>query len=80
VPILGALFRSDSFKRQETELVILVTPFIVRPVNDPAALTLPTDGTAPPRELDRLLFMRQVSHGQPAVPVRIPGSAGFIVQ
>ena len=37
MPILGALFRSNSFQRNETELVIVVTPYIVRPVDDPAA-------------------------------------------
>ena len=67
-------------ENMERELVIVVTPFIVRPVNDPSSLHLPTDGYTMPREIDRLLFMRQVGHGQPAVPVRIPGSAGFIVQ
>ena len=34
LPILGPLFRSDSFQRNESELVIIVTPFIVRPVSD----------------------------------------------
>ena len=33
MPILGALFRSTSFRREETELVIVVTPYLVRPVN-----------------------------------------------
>lgn len=80
IPVLGALFNNNSFDNKETELVIVVTPYIVRPVNDPAALHLPTDGYTMPRELDRLLLMRQVGHGQPAVPVHIPGSAGFIVQ
>jgi pilus assembly protein CpaC len=80
IPILGALFRNNSFDNKEQELVILVTPYIVRPVNDPSSLHLPTDGYTMPREIDRLLFMRQVGHGQPAVPVRVPGSAGFIVQ
>ncbi|HUD60834.1 MAG TPA: type II and III secretion system protein family protein [Acetobacteraceae bacterium] len=80
VPVLGALFRDNSFDNKETELVIIVTPYIVRPVNDPSSLHLPTDGYTAPREIDRLLFMRQVGHGQPAVPVSIPGSAGFIVQ
>ena len=80
MPVLGALFRDNSFDNKETELVIIVTPYIVRPVNDPSALQLPTDGYTAPREIDRLLFMRQVGHGQPAVPVSIPGSAGFVVQ
>ena len=43
VPILGALFRSDSYQRDETELVILVTPYLTQPVSDPAAIPLPTD-------------------------------------
>jgi len=42
IPILGTLFRSDTFKREETELVIIVTPYIVRPV-DPEQLVSPTD-------------------------------------
>ena len=42
LPILGALFRSTSFRRQETELVIIVTPYLVRPVS--GRLALPTDG------------------------------------
>ncbi len=43
VPVLGALFRSTRFQRQETELVIIVTPYLVTPTS-PAALALPTDG------------------------------------
>lgn len=44
MPILGQLFRSESFRRQESELVILVTPYIVRPVTTASRLQLPTDG------------------------------------
>ena len=39
IPILGTLFRSTSFQREETELVIIVTPYIVRPVNAERLLT-----------------------------------------
>ncbi len=42
LPILGALFRSESFRRDETELVIVVTPYIVNPV-DADNIPLPTD-------------------------------------
>ena len=42
LPILGALFRSDNFQRNETELLIVVTPFLVRPVSYAAELRLPT--------------------------------------
>jgi pilus assembly protein CpaC len=43
MPILGDLFKSDRFNRQETELVIIVTPYIVKPIDDPATVALPTD-------------------------------------
>jgi pilus assembly protein CpaC len=43
LPILGALFRSNSFRRNETELVIVVTPYLVKPVSA-GQIALPTDG------------------------------------
>ncbi|MGH7117996.1 MAG: RodZ domain-containing protein [Acetobacteraceae bacterium] len=81
IPILGALFNSNSFQRQETELVIIVTPYIVRPVSRPSLLRLPTDNWSPPSDLDRILFHRQEALGNSGTPVaRIPGDAGFIAQ
>jgi len=82
IPALGALFRTNSFQRSQTELVILVTPFIVRPVNNAASLHLPTDGVTQPTDLERVLFARQVGRPSPGLPgtARIPGDAGFIVQ
>ena len=55
IPILGALFRSTRFQRQETELVVIVTPRLVKPV---AAGTLraPTDNFIPPTWLDQYLL------------------------
>ncbi|MEY4269175.1 MAG: hypothetical protein RLZZ58_391, partial [Pseudomonadota bacterium] len=55
VPILGTLFKSDNFRRGETELVIVVTPFLVKPVsaND---IALPTDAYETPTDLRRLLL------------------------
>jgi pilus assembly protein CpaC len=43
VPILGNLFRSQEFRHGQTELVIVVTPYLVRPVDD-SEIVLPTDG------------------------------------
>lgn len=43
IPILGNLFRSTDFRRGETELVIVVTPYLVNPVSD-HDIVLPTDG------------------------------------
>jgi pilus assembly protein CpaC len=80
VPILGALFRSDSFQRNESELVIVVTPYVVRPVSDPSQLALPTDGTEPAGDFSRILHLRQIAATDTGVPARIPGQAGFIVQ
>jgi pilus assembly protein CpaC len=80
VPILGPLFRSDAFNRQQTELVILVTPFVVRPVNDRLALHSPDDNYTPPGELDRLLLLHQTGTGGTSTPMHIPGDAGFVVQ
>ncbi len=42
LPIFGALFRSEQFQRDETELLIVVTPYLVRPVSD-QRIPLPTD-------------------------------------
>ncbi|HEU4652036.1 MAG TPA: type II and III secretion system protein family protein [Croceibacterium sp.] len=52
IPILGALFRSTTFQRGETELVIVVTPYLVRPVDD-GDIALPTDGLHLPNALDQ---------------------------
>ncbi len=54
VPILGSLFRSTSFKRGETELVIVVTPYLVNPV-DANDIKLPTDGWQNPNDIERVL-------------------------
>jgi len=52
VPIIGQLFRSDQFRRNETELVIIVTPYIVRPVASAKLLQAPTDGYMAPSDGD----------------------------
>jgi pilus assembly protein CpaC len=54
IPIIGALFRSTGFQHQQSELVIIVTPRLVRPV--PAGtLKAPTDRVGPPNEANLLL-------------------------
>ena len=54
VPILGNLFRSQEFQKGQTELVIVVTPYLVRPVSD-NEIVLPTDGFQAPNVLDQFL-------------------------
>jgi pilus assembly protein CpaC len=46
IPILGTLFRSTSYRRDESELVIIITPYLVRPVSN--QLAVPTDGYRAP--------------------------------
>ncbi|MCW2383141.1 MULTISPECIES: type II and III secretion system protein family protein [unclassified Sphingobium] len=54
IPILGNLFKSQSYRRQETELVIIVTPYLVRPV-DARQIALPTDGYRNADDAQRIL-------------------------
>lgn len=66
VPVLGALFRSTSFQRNETELVIIVTPRLVKPA--PAGtLAAPTDTFAMPSEAE--LFLLGRAEGRVVQPV-----------
>ncbi len=51
LPILGALFRSTKFQRQETEMVVIVTPYLVRPVS--GQLATPLDGYRVPNDIQR---------------------------
>jgi pilus assembly protein CpaC len=48
------LFRSNSFQRNETELVIVITPYLVKPVNA-NEIRLPTDGYKAPDDFQRIL-------------------------
>jgi len=56
-PILGALFRSRDFLNSETELVIIVTPYLVEPTS-PERLRTPADGFRNPSEGESLLSGR----------------------
>jgi pilus assembly protein CpaC len=54
LPIVGALFKSTSFRKGETELVIVVTPYLVKPVNA-SDIKLPTDGYRNPNVAQQIL-------------------------
>jgi pilus assembly protein CpaC len=60
VPILGALFRSTRYRKSETELVIIVTPYLVKPVTA-GSIALPTDGFKTATDLERVLLGRTQS-------------------
>jgi len=51
VPILGTLFRSSEFQKSESELIILVTPHLVKPI-DAETTPMPTDDFIEPNDLD----------------------------
>ncbi|HMC90980.1 MAG TPA: type II and III secretion system protein family protein [Allosphingosinicella sp.] len=55
LPIIGALFKSNAFNRNETELVIVVTPYLVRPVNA-NQIALPTDNIRNAGTLERVFL------------------------
>jgi pilus assembly protein CpaC len=73
IPIIGTLFRSSNFQREETELVIIVTPRLVRPVRE-AQLKAPTDRVGPPNEADLFLLGRTDTGVPPAPPPWSPVS------
>jgi pilus assembly protein CpaC len=68
VPILGKLFQSSRYKRNETELVILITPYLMKPAENPQAVAVPQQRTAP--------TVRRVRQS----PSMTGGSAGFVLE
>lgn len=82
VPILGALFRSNDFLRRETELVILVTPYIAKHMQ-PEDAGRPDAGFVPPSDLQSILFgviNRVYARAGDVMPERPRGDFGFIVE
>jgi pilus assembly protein CpaC len=77
LPILGALFRSTRYRRSETELVIIVTPYLVRPVS--GQLALPTDGYRAPTDVQRVFegqtFVGPARGRRVVAPAPIAGGA-----
>ncbi|WP_136634709.1 type II and III secretion system protein family protein [Pseudooceanicola onchidii] len=57
IPVLGALFRSAEYQREQSELVVIITAHLVSPTRG-EALALPTDRVKPPSEKDLFLFGR----------------------
>lgn len=87
VPVLGPLFRSDNFQRHESELVIIVTPYIVKPAKSPSDLHLPTDGLVMATDLEQLLLGNLTAKTRESAPVlpasdapHLHGDAGFILE
>ncbi|MCL3880900.1 type II and III secretion system protein family protein [Marivita sp. GX14005] len=74
IPVLGALFRSAEYQREQSELVIIITPHLVTPTRG-EALALPTDRVRPPSEKDLFLFGRVTGDGTP-----LRGAAGEVAK
>lgn len=83
IPVLGALFRSTNFLQDETELIVTVTGYLVRPIDD-QEIILPNDGLAPARDVEMYLLGRlHAVYGQPgsSQPRRsLHGPIGFITE
>ena len=73
IPILGALFRSTSYRKNKTELVIVVTPYLVRPVNA-NQIALPTDGARLPSATETLLTGGEYGTANQPRPLPRPGA------
>lgn len=81
IPILGTLFRSRDFQNEETEMVVIVTPYLVDPT-DPKMLRSPDDGLVPTRDAKAIFFgkMNQIYAvaGAEVEPELGTNGAGFI--
>ncbi len=90
IPVLGALFRSSSFQKNETELIIIATPHLVKPI-DVAAQPLPTSGYLEPSDMDFYLMgktgqpkpdalgtRRESRQGKGGPPTGMEGEFGYI--
>ncbi|MDF3033709.1 MAG: pilus assembly protein [Alphaproteobacteria bacterium] len=77
IPILGALFRSVEYQNAKTELVIIVTPYIVEPIDNPQDIILPTQGLKFAKLLDMILFNRLNDSTGTSPSPGLVGNAGF---
>lgn len=84
IPILGQLFRSEGFKNEETELVILVTAYLAAPTSNAQGLSAPTDGFSPSGDLDFYLLGRLhklYAHKElPPYATPLTGPYGYIME
>ncbi|MFZ2101501.1 MAG: type II and III secretion system protein family protein [Oricola sp.] len=82
LPVIGALFASKEFQRRETDLVIIVTPHLVRPIQPGTPVATPLDGSRPATEYERALGVDEVrsasinagvAGGEVAAPTKTSG-------
>ncbi|HMA51307.1 MAG TPA: type II and III secretion system protein family protein, partial [Magnetospirillaceae bacterium] len=86
LPVLGRLFRSDSFQRNESELVVILSAYVVQAADRADAMTTPSDGFAPSSDIKRFLLGRlqetytRTSVTPAAPPAQLQGPYGYVVQ
>src|SRR5262249_10256013 len=92
VPILGTLFRSNQFRNDESELVIIVTPYIIKPVKNASKLVTPSEGMEEPNDVERIIGGRLYSPKEnkgrdssevmnaPVAKLKIYGNPGYITE
>ena len=77
IPVLGILFRSTQYQKNETELVALVTPHLVKPM-PPGAARLPTDKWIDPSDVDVYLLGLEQGRQKPSTrPAPAPAAAAL---
>lgn len=83
VPILGSLFRSTDFQKNESELVIAVTPYLVDPLKS-GDVRLPTDDFRPPSTMEMFFYgaLSSIAHGERTTSQTpsLEGPIGFMVE
>ena len=76
IPILGNLFKSENFRKNESELVIIITPYIVKPFNK-SGKRLASAGRGSEKDINRLFLGRRKTGKAGGPPQRLKGPAGF---
>ena len=82
LPVLGALFRSRDFQNDETELAVIVTPYLVKPTS-PGSLQTPADGLVLAHDADTVLLGRLNRTGVPIAPgasAGYQGPFGYVIE
>jgi pilus assembly protein CpaC len=80
MPVLGALFRSRDFANDETELVVLVTAYLVKPIME-SKFAAPTDGFVAPTDLETIFLGRlNAVYSGDKHPATAQGPVGYIVE
>lgn len=77
MPILGQLFRSTRFQNNQSELVIIITPYVVKPATE-EQLAMPTDGYSSPSDVDQVFRMRTNASDPAARPMSGEGRTKMV--